>query len=101
MNEDQVVFSYIEGHESCGLQVGDKVRVTHQIEPHGWDPGWGPDMDEYIGKTGEITGDDSEYGFILWFFHEGEECEFYFPFQALEKIRDPKKSKKSQTFLNL
>jgi len=68
--------------DHCGLQVGDRVKITRKATDGemGWPIIWLDDIfDELIGQTFTIT-DFSAYGFLL-----DNKCGGYFPFFVLEK----------------
>lgn len=49
--------SYRISQEACGIRIGDKVLILPRkliMEPY-WDNRWVAAMDNYIGKTGEVT----------------------------------------------
>lgn len=79
---------YIAYHDTCGLKAGDKVRVLRiaKDEEDGWDNFWIEDMDEYVGKTGEISYDGGRTGF--WVIMDQDDEEWGFPFFVLEKVED-------------
>jgi len=70
-------------HNASGLKVGDSVKVVRKAEDYemGWVCCWVDEMDNYIGKTLEITSNSEGYGWLL-------EDKFYFPTFVLQKV-DP------------
>ena len=86
---------YLEGHRSCGIKVGDRVRVTRKAEEgeNGWDNDWAegicpevPGMEAYIGIEGVIALDEGAYGFEVDAGIEKTSGLFAFPYFVLEKI---------------
>lgn len=68
-------------HNASGLKVGDSVKVVRKAEDYemGWVCRWVEEMDNYIGKTLEITSNSEGYGWLL-------EDKFYFPTFVLQKV---------------
>lgn len=68
-------------HNASGLKVGDSVKVVRKAEDYemGWVCCWVEEMDNYIGKTLEITSNSEWYGWLL-------EDKFYFPTFVLQKV---------------
>jgi len=69
--------------DNCGLQVGDRVKITRKATDGemGWPTIWLDDIfDELIGQTFTVT-DFSVYGFLLDNKRGGS-----FPFFVLEKV---------------
>lgn len=78
---------YLEYHKSCGIKVGDTVRITRKATSgeSGWNNSWMTDMDKHVGKEFKVVTDNREGGFELC-----TECDaggFEFPHFVLEKTR--------------
>lgn len=80
---------YLKLHNSCGLKVGDKVKVLRSAKDYeqGWANGWMPKMDEFIGLDFIITADDFMGGFVLS--TPDPDCfPFNFPCFVLRKVEE-------------
>ena len=75
--------AYLILHKASGLKVGDKVRIVRSFEKneHGVSQGWDAEMEECIGKEGEIARDLDEKGFRVM-------CprSWVWPFYCLERV---------------
>tara|TARA_R110000772_G_scaffold143235_1_gene252743 strand:+ start:13747 stop:14358 length:612 start_codon:yes stop_codon:yes gene_type:complete len=73
---------YFKAHRARGLKYGDWVKVTRAAETceGGWDGGWAPEMNNFVGKEFKIGLDRERYGFTIGasFYH--------FPHFVLEKV---------------
>lgn len=78
---------YLKLHNSCGLKVGDKVKVLRAAEDceQGWSNSWADSMDEYIGSEAYIMDDDSASGFALTP-PDPDGFYFLFPYFVLKKV---------------
>lgn len=76
---------YMDAQTACGLKVGDYVRVTRKAETNeaGWINYWNLNMDEYVGKVGEIIRDLNCKGLRVKF---STYISWYFPYFVLEKV---------------
>ena len=79
---------YMDCHRMCDLRVSDIVKVVHKYDT--WECGcmlsWNPDMDDTVGKIGQITS-VLDRGFMVGF-DDGRE--YIYPFFVLEKAEEPK-----------
>ena len=77
---------YLEDHRNCGIEVGDRVRVTRKAGDweDGWGNSWADEMDEFVGETVIVLVDWGDCGFRC-IQPEGNEV-FVFPYFVLEKI---------------
>lgn len=80
---------YLRLHNSCGLKVGDKVKVLRAAKDYeqGWANGWMPKMDEFIGSDYIITADHSTSGFAFRL-PDPDDFSFNFPCFVLEKVEE-------------
>lgn len=73
------------------FKVGDKVKVVRKVESfaNGWENTWEVEMDEAIGKVGEISDGDSDApntaGFCIQI---DDSASWYFPPEALELVEE-------------
>lgn len=68
MNEREYTSEdYLKLHNSCGLKVGDKVKVLRAAKDYeqGWANIWVKSMNKFIDLEAHIIDDDYSYGFIL------------------------------------
>ena len=86
--------SYLEEHNSCGIKVGDKVKVIRVAKNYenGWDNVWnnyskisGKTMDNFVNEIHIVTYDHIELGFEL-------DHAWTFPYFVLEKIYQEEKT---------
>ena len=79
--------SYFIKHCSCGIKVGDRVRVIREAkdEEDGWKNTWVSNMDFCIGKIYTVIENCDCSGFMLDY-----KIGFYFPYFVLEKIEEEK-----------
>jgi hypothetical protein len=75
--------SYLEKHKSCGIKIGDIVRVVRKAEDYedGWENTWVYFMDDFVGETFLVESDQFNNGFSLVM----DGC-FDFPYFVLEKV---------------
>lgn len=78
---------YLKLHYSCGLKVGDRVKVLRSAEDYelGWADSWFPPMDEFIGLETYIIDDLDKFGFRLGP-HSMKGYSMNFPCFVLEKV---------------
>jgi len=74
--------AYLKMQQSCGINTGDTVKVLRKAKSYecGWDTSWTSGMNTWVGKTGEITEIDYQYGVKL-------NNQYCFPWFVLEKIK--------------
>ena len=67
------------------LQVGDTVEITHKVPSRnlGWTNSWTHSMDEAVGKTGVVSGIDSESGIRVKTF---DPVDFEYPAQSIKVV---------------
>ena len=90
--------AYLVGHENCGIEVGDKVRIKRKAKDRelGWKNSWVEEMNIAVGKVGEVRSDKGECGFTLHFSNKAING-FVFPFFVLEKVKKEGGKKEMKT----
>ncbi len=69
-----------------GVQVGTKVRITRKAGDYeyGWGTIWGPSMDDFVGKIGEVR----EIGYNIGLQLKFESTSFWLPYFVLEVVKE-------------
>lgn len=77
---------YQDAQKSCGLKVGDWVKVVDKLEEDNpmWRSWCGRNMNSTVGRVGEIK-DISPTGIEVYF----GDCQFFYPYFVLEKVDKP------------
>ncbi len=88
MNKDEfsvcVGANYINGQSTCGLKVGDTVKILRKAKDFeaGWPTTWLPEMDEIVNKVGLITEISSDGVSVK----VDEYTEYYYPYFVLSPV---------------
>lgn len=99
MNKDTMCRVYQDAQKSCGLKVGDYVRVTRKAEDYeaGWSACWnGKFMDKTIGMVGRI--DALNLASIKVVFDKSINDWWDYPYFVLEKVPAPEEQKPKPEF---
>jgi len=89
MQKDMTKLEYLNNHKSCGIMVGDKVKIVRKASSFedGWQNKWLMEMDVYVGECGYVRKDLGVWGFCVEF----EDGQMYnFPYFVLQRVSTTK-----------